>query len=74
MLFHTSILIWCGGGGLYPQYMSILLYDKLIWCNGIQYTCGQLECRGYMHPQYMCILLYVKLSFGVMVFHPSLVT
>ena len=28
MLFHTSIVNWCGWGGgmMYPQYMCILLY------------------------------------------------
>ena len=45
---------------MYPQYMCILLYVKLIWCNGIPYIYCQLEW-GYMYPQYMYILLYVKL-------------
>ena len=26
---------------MYPQYMCILLYVKLIWCNGIPYICCQ---------------------------------
>ena len=46
---------------MYPKYMCMLLYVKLIWCNGIPYTYCQLEW-GYMYPQYMCILLYVKLK------------
>ena len=46
---------------MYPHYMCILLYVKLIWCNVIPYTYGQLELLGYMYPQCMCILLYVKL-------------
>ena len=44
---------------MYPQYMCILPYGKLIWCNGIPYIYCSLE-RGYMYSQYMCILLYVK--------------
>ena len=47
---------------MYPQYMCILLYVTLIWCNGIPYIYCQLVCgREYMYPQYMCILLYVTL-------------
>ena len=45
---------------MYPQYMCILLYVTLMWCNGIPYIYCQLR-RGYMYSQYMCILLYVKL-------------
>ena len=45
---------------MYAQYMSILLYVKLIWCHGIQWNYFQLEW-GYMYSQYMCIILYVKL-------------
>ena len=44
---------------MYPQYMCILLYVKVIWCNGIP----QIYCQlvwGEMYPQYMCILLYMK--------------
>ena len=44
---------------MYPQYMCILLYVKLIWCNSIPYTYCQLEW-GYIYPRYMCILLYMK--------------
>ena len=47
---------------MYPQYMCILLYVKLIWCNGIPYIyCQLVYGRGYMYPQYICILLYVTL-------------
>ena len=31
---------------MYPQCMCILLYVKLIMCNGIRYTQGQLELWG----------------------------
>ena len=44
---------------MYPQYMCILLYVIVIWCNGISEIYCQLEW-GYMYPQYMCILLYMK--------------
>ena len=46
---------------MYPQYMCILLYVKLIRCNGIPYTSIVNLSGGYMYPQYMCILPYVKL-------------
>ena len=45
---------------MYAQYMCILLYVTLMWCNGISEIYCQLEW-GYIYPQYMCILLYVKL-------------
>ena len=57
MVFHTSIVNW-SGANIYPEYMCILLYVKLIWCNSIPYIYGQLE--GYICLQYMCIVLYVK--------------
>ena len=28
---------------MYPQYMCIMLYVQLIWCNGIPYIYFQLE-------------------------------
>ena len=31
---------------MYPQYMYILLYVTLIWCNGIPYIYCQLELWG----------------------------
>ena len=45
---------------MYPQYMCILPYVKLIWCDGIPYIYCQLG-RGDMYAQYMCILLYANL-------------
>ena len=45
---------------MYPQYMYILLYRKLIQCNVIPHIYGQLEWEQ-VFPKYMCILLYVKL-------------
>ena len=47
---------------MYPQYMCILLYVKVIWCNGILRDLLSIGVEGgYMYPQCMCILLYVKL-------------
>ena len=34
MVFHTSMVIW-SGGYLWPKYMCILVYVKLLWCSGI---------------------------------------
>ena len=40
---------------MHPQYMSILIYVTLIWCNVISYTYGQLQlwevdvCSVYVH-------------------------
>ena len=31
---------------MYPQYMCILLYVKVMWCNGIPLIYCQLELRG----------------------------
>ena len=31
---------------MYPQYMCILLYVPLIWCNCIPEIYGQLVCAG----------------------------
>ena len=46
---------------MYPQYMCILLYVIVIWCNSISEIYCQLEWGELMYPQYMCILLYVTL-------------
>ena len=52
--------IGMGVGSLCHRYMCILLYVKLIGCNGVVGIYPHLEgvsiCQGYM-----CILLYVKL-------------
>ena len=56
--------ICCGTylGYMYPQYMCILLYVKLIWCNAVFHTSIVNWSGGVkMYSQYMCILLYVKL-------------
>ena len=74
--------VWCSGiQGIYAQllgvsichgYMCIVLYMKLIWCNGFAEISASLEegvgsiCHGYM-----CIVLYMNL-FGVMVFQTSM--
>ena len=46
---------------MYPQYMCILLYVKLMWCNVYSIDLLSIGVVGYIYPQYMCILLYVKL-------------
>ena len=45
---------------MYSQYMCILLYVKVIWCNGIHRSIVNWS-GGYMYSQYMCIQLYVTL-------------
>ena len=47
---HSCIVICCifhrcnwSGGYMYPQYMCILLYVIVIWCNGISEIYCQLE-------------------------------
>ena len=44
---------------MYPQYMCILLYVTLIWCNRYFIDVLSIGVEEYMYPQYMCILLYV---------------
>ena len=39
---------------MYPKYMCMLLYVKVIWCNGIPYIYCQVDCgvdvsSAYMH-------------------------
>ena len=46
---------------MYSQYMCILLYVTLMWCNCIPQIYCQLVFGGQMYAQYMCILLYVTL-------------
>ena len=54
---------------MYPQYMYILLYviviwcnmvfqKSIIWCNGMSIDVLSIEVVGYIYPQYMYILLY----------------
>ena len=43
---------------MYPQYMCILLYVTLLWCNRYFIDVCVNWSGGYMYPQYMCILLY----------------
>ena len=58
---------------MYPQYMCILLYVKLIWCSGIPYIyCSLGEACRYMYSQYMCYCAVCRQLFGVMVFHTGL--
>ena len=34
---------------MHPQYMCILLYVKVIWCDGIPYIYCQLVCGRGVH-------------------------
>ena len=57
---------------MYPQYMCILLYVTLIWCNSIPYIYCQLGrgvdvCLVYVHS-FIC-----KTNFCVIVFHIPIV-
>ena len=38
---------------MYPQYMCILLYVKLIWCNGIPYIYCQLGSGVHVFSVYV---------------------
>ena len=55
---------------MYPQYMCILLYVTLIWCNGIPYIYCQL---WGVHVLSICAFCYMSNLCGVMVFHRSIV-
>ena len=67
VVFHTS-MVSCSVGYIYPQYMCILLYVKLIWCNSIPYIYGQLE-EGFG----ICALCYMCNFCFVAVYHTSMV-
>ena len=71
-IYETYLVSWfsrdlcsIGGGGVHLPNVStmyILLYMKLIWCNGFPEIYAQLE-EGVHLPNMstMCILLYMKL-------------
>ena len=47
MLFHTSIVKWCGGGvDVSSVYVHSPICETYKWCNGMPYTYGQLEWWG----------------------------
>ena len=58
---------------MYPQYMCILLYVKLIWCNGMPYICCQYGVSGVDVSSVYCAFCYMWIFFGVMVFHRCIV-
>ena len=67
MVFQRSMLHWrMGVGSFCHGYMCIVLYMKLIWCNGFPEIYAQLEdgvgsiCHGYM-----CIVLYIYETYAV---------
>ena len=65
--------VWCSsiqdiyaglmGVSICHAYMCIVLYMKLIQCNGLAEIYDQLEEGGVglLQHRYMCILLFVKL-------------
>ena len=75
VVFQRCIVDWRKGvGSICHGYMCILLYMKLIWCNGFPEIYGQLEeggmgsvCTG------ICAFFYMWNIVGVVVFHRSLV-
>ena len=75
-------MYWCSGiQGIYAQLLGgvnlpwlyvhcalyIVLYMKLIWCNGFTDIYASLEVGGVNLPWVYCIVLYMNLL-GVMVF------
>ena len=52
MVFHRSI-VNSSGEYMYLQYMCIMLYVKVIWCNGIPYIYFQLEWGVYVSYIYV---------------------
>ena len=66
-------------GSICHEYMCIVLYMKLIWCNGFPEIYARLEeGMGSICHRYMCIVLYISISasrsakFGVAVFKASM--
>ena len=43
---------------MYPTYMCILLYVKLIWCNGISEIYCQLEWGVHVSSVYVHSVIY----------------
>ena len=59
MILHGSMVSW--QGTLCHGYMCILLYVRLMGCNGVAWISGQLAEGSICHG-YMCIMLYMKLT------------
>ena len=43
---------------MYPQYICILLYVKVIWCNGILYIYCELEWEADVSSVYVHSAIY----------------
>ena len=70
MVLDASLLNW--GVSICHGYLCIVLYMKLIWCNGFVEIYASLEEGvGSIYHGYMCIVLYMNL-FGVMVLQRSM--
>ena len=54
-VLQTCMLDW--RVSIFHGYMCIVLYMKLIWCNGFAEIYAQLE--GAICHRYMCIVLYM---------------
>ena len=59
---------------MYAQYMCILLYVKLMCCNGILWMYCSIRVWEEMYLQYMYIILHVKVIWCNMVFHRCIFT
>ena len=45
MVFQRSMLDWRGVGSICHGYMCIVLYMKLIWCNGFPDICASRSAK-----------------------------
>ena len=60
-VYQYCMDLWLiGKGSICHGYMCILLYVRLMGCNGFAWIYGQLAEESICHG-YMCILLYMKL-------------
>ena len=73
MVLQTSMLDWRRGlwGLICHGHMCIVIYMKLIWCNGFSeiYACYEEGVGSFCH-RYICIVLYI---YDLQVDLPSLV-
>ena len=69
---YSIHLLSIGEGYIYPQYMCILLYVKLIWCSNIPYIYSQLLWGRERCILSICAFCYMWNLFGVAIFHTSI--
>ena len=70
IVLYAAMVNWLGVHLLAVE-MCILLYVKLIWCNGLPCTYGHL--RGSIFHQYLCAFSNMWNWFGEMVLHAPMV-